>query len=470
MGIGMNYKILLTSALFIIILAVLVTATSNKVGDIEIVNIQAQNFTGTLGTDFSGSFQVQNNGTQDLAVTFDRTGLSGLEVVFSPGSRTVGAGNTDTINFEIRTDPGDGAGNYSGTLRATVNSSHYDYFDANVELFRSSTTDMLIIENVNIEGVRVTENQIAESFRPDYPMDIELDVRSLFTETDDPTIKNIEVTVKIEDIEDRGTDDIDMDAVEFNLDSRESKNLDEFEFRIPYDVEDNRVYDVIITAKGRDQESVRHEAEFRAGLRTIKDKNDVRFTRLDIIPLTVECGETLTADIQVTNLGTSDESEAAYTLKNDMLNIFARETFELKSDSNSDKFEFNKLHYFDIPEDALPGTYTILAKAFYESKKETDSEDIRIKVKCSKPEEPEEEEEEPIVIPDEPEEEEETAEEPPETPEEEEKETETTSQPGRIESADTGSLLENKAFLAAAIIFILAIALLIIYILYLLMF
>ncbi|MBW3013509.1 hypothetical protein KY340_04885 [Candidatus Woesearchaeota archaeon] len=467
MGIGMNSRILIVSALIVIFLAVLVTATSNRIGDIEILNIQAQNFTGTLGTDFSGSFQVRNNNAQDLSVNFDRTGLSGLDVVFSPSSRVVGAGNTDTINFEIRTDPGDGAGNYTGTLRATVNSSHYDYFDVNVELLRSSTTDMLIIENVYIEGVRVEPNQVAESFKPNYPMDIELEVRSLFTDTDDPTIKNIEVKIKIENIEDRGTDDIDMDAVEFNLDSSESKSLKEFEFRMPNDVEDNRVYDVIITAVGRDEEGVRHEAEFRTGLRTIKNKNEVGFSRLDVYPTRIKCGGTITADIKVTNFGTSDEDEAAYTLKNDDLGIFARELFELKSDSNSDKFEFNKLHYFEVPKDILPGKYSLLAKAFYESTKETDTEKIIIVVNpCDEVVEEPEEEEEIIEIPEEKEEEPETTEEPeaPATT------IETPSQPGKIESVDTGNLFDNKAFLAIVVIFIFAIALLLIYILYILMF
>ena len=467
----MNYRILLISAFVIIVLGLLASATSNSVGNVDIQNIQAQNFTGTLGTDFPSSFQVYNSHSQDLTVTFSETGLTGLDVVFSPSTRVVGAGNTDTINFEIRTDPGDGAGNYTGTIRATVNSTNYDFFDVNVELFRSSTTDMLIIENVNIEKIRVDPNQIAESFKPDTPMDIEFDVRSLFTENDDPRIKDIEVKVKIEDIEDRGTDDIDMDAVEFNLDSRESKNLDEFEFRIPFDVEDNRVYDIIITAKGRDEEGTRHEAEFRTGLRAVKNQNDVRFTRLNLYPLTFKCGGVLTADIEVTNLGTSDEDEAAYTLKNEALDIFARETFELKSDSNSDLFEYNKLHTFEIPADAAPGKYSILAKAFYESTTETDQEKIQFKIEqCDqsvsveepKEEEPEEIEEEELPLP-------------AETEQESEEETEASgqeqiNQAGQVESVDTGNLFENKAFLILTIFIILGIALLIIYILYLLMF
>jgi hypothetical protein len=466
----MNYRILLISAFIIIVLGLLASATSNSVGNVDIQNIQAQNFTGTLGTDFPSSFQVHNSHSSDMMITFSETGLTGLDVVFSPSSRTVGAGETDTINFEIRTDPGDGAGNYTGTLRATANNTNYDFFDVNVELIRSSTTDMLIIESVSIENIGVQPNQIAESFKPDTPMDIEFDVRSLFTENNDPRIKDIQVKVKIEDIEDRGTDDIDMDAVDFNLDSRESKNLDEFEFRIPFDVEDNRVYDIIITAKGRDEESARHEAEFRTGLRTVKNQNDVRFTRLNIQPLTFKCGGTLTADIEVTNLGTSDEDEAVYTLKNEALGIFTREIFELKSDSNSDKFEYNKLHTFEIPADAAPGKYSILAKAYYESTSETDQEKIRFTVEqCDQqtttedePEEgPEDEpEEEPL---------------PTETEQETEDEPETSgqeqvSQPGQIESVDTGNLFDNKSFLILTIFIILGIALLIIYILYLVMF
>ncbi|MBW3014482.1 hypothetical protein KY335_04570, partial [Candidatus Woesearchaeota archaeon] len=185
---GKYLCILLGLAVFLAMIP-FVAATSNSVGDIEILSMSATNFTGNLGTDFTGTFQVRNNhANQSLLVSFSESGFSGLDVNFDPTSRSIGPGQTDTINFEIVTEPDSGTGIYTGQIYAQYDSSNRDYFNAVVNLTPSSLGDKLKIDSVYIENERLVENGTVDGIFPMDRIDIEVTVRSLFTENTNPRI------------------------------------------------------------------------------------------------------------------------------------------------------------------------------------------------------------------------------------------------------------------------------------------
>lgn len=479
---GKNLSTILALAIFLAV-APFIAATSNSQGDVEILSISGTNFSGNPGDDFIGSFQVRNNHTnQSLLVSMSESGLGGLDVDFDPDSRSIGPGQTDTINFEILTEHDSGTGIFSGQIYAQYDSSNRDYFDVQVNLTPSSEGNMLSIESVYVENERLEPNRTVEGFYPLDRVDIEVVVRNLFDENDDPVMRDIEVQVEIQNIEDRGTDDINLEAVKFDLDPRESKDLEEFEFYVPKDVENNKLYTVVVTAEGEDSERVEHYAELRGEIRTEREADDIRLTRFEIIPNNVSCDREITLDIEVSNLGVGTENEAAYTIKSSDLDLYFRERFELEDDPGRRTSEFNKLHTFTIADSVAPGRYPVLVKTFSDSTVEQDEERYYINLhECGQAADDEEEQEDSA---DQEEEEEmqdiiEQIEERKDEQGEDEQDADTdasgdagvsVSDPGEVESVDAKTPLENKKVLMLMIIGIAVIAITLIYLAYMIIF
>ncbi|MBW3013808.1 hypothetical protein KY335_01030, partial [Candidatus Woesearchaeota archaeon] len=309
-----------------------------------------------------------------------------------------------------------------------------------------------------------------------FPMDrvdIEVNVKSLFTENTNPRIEDIELDIEIQNIADRGTDDINLEAVEFYLDPKESKDLSNFEFIVPKDVENNKLYTILITARGEDQEGVRHTVEFRGQIRTERAADDIRLTKFEMYPENITCEDEIIFSIEVTNLGVGTEDEAAYTIKCTDLDLFFSERFELEADPGRRTSEFNKEHTFEISPNVAPGRYKIIVKTFSDSTSEQDVENYYFDIyEC--------EDRQPAVTPveddiDEEEEIEEDEEETVDVDETSDTDTSTdapasTAEAGEVESYDVKSPLENQKLAILLIVGIAIVALILLYIAYMLIF
>ena len=96
------------------------------------------------------------------------------------------------------------------------------------------------------------------------------------------------------------------------------------------------------------------------------------------LPESAICGETLTAEITVENVGSQDQ-QAALTLKNNDLEIDERTTFELEEYGQEDKETLK--FTFEIPNDIETGEYEIEAEVSFLSQSETLSKTISVECK-----------------------------------------------------------------------------------------
>src|SRR3989344_4452874 len=272
--------------LILLLVSVLVSATPQSMGDIEIININPSNpdFVGDLGDSFQGRFDVRNKGSvsRTIALVTDPSPTT-FNIVYSSNNFNLAAGSTQTITYTINTDSSDPLGETTFDIYATdTDPSHQDLFEVSVDL---SEPDKLEFAKVDFDGQNLDPGEIIVT-GPREVIDIEVELRNLFN--DDARIEDIETELVIKDFIDESRDDLELSFTEISLDGGEKASR-KINFEVPLEVIDGRRYDFTISAEGRDEQGKKHTALISGKIEIEKDKNDVRFSRLEINPLIVEC-------------------------------------------------------------------------------------------------------------------------------------------------------------------------------------
>lgn len=153
------------------------------------------------------------------------------------------------------------------------------------------------------------------------------------------------------------------DEIKFEFDNEidyirggKSKQI-EFSFNIPFDVDDNTEYAVVVEADGR---NASNREKFNVTDRSetfsvVKDRHDIIFYKLDISPTTMSCDRNLNVHYDLRNIGYRDE-DANLTIINNLFSINVTESFSLEKDYDEDN-KWEKSHTFAIPMGVAPGTY-----------------------------------------------------------------------------------------------------------------
>jgi len=365
--------------LTILLVSVLATATPQSLGDIEIVNLNPSNpdFVGDKGDSFQGSFDVHNKGSTTRTITLvTDPNPTTFNVVFSTNNFNLGGGVTQAITYTINTDSSDPLGVTLFDIYATDNldPSHQDFFEVSVDL---SEEDKLEFSKVDFDGQNLDPGEIIVT-GPMEVIDIEVELKNLFS--DDTRIEDITTELVIKDFIDESRDDLELSFTEVSLDGNEKASR-KISFDVPLDAVDGRRYDFTITAEGRDEHGVKHTATISGKIEIEKDQDDVRFSRLDIGPLVVECNREITFNIEVANFGSNDQKDAAYSLRSEELGINVREDFELSNDAGDIDYTYNSVKRATVAFSVVPGKYNLFARTFYDHNDESDEERIVIEVK-----------------------------------------------------------------------------------------
>lgn len=371
-----NKLLILSSILFIIILTIPFASAENLV----ISEISAQNFTGLPNKDFEGTFKITNNISQSLNVNIDYSGLSGLDIEFSEDDLDLNPGESATIDFDITSEPGD-KGVFTGSFIARDNKGNQTSFNVMVNLTFSNTS-MLKIESVLFDGDSLEAGKNVSGLKAGQLVDLEFVLENLFNEDDDPSIENFEFDVRIEDIADDDTQDLDIVIKDADQSIEPDKSLRFYseDFRIPYDISSKKSYNLIIEVDADDDENQDYHVEFEAFVIPEKEDEDIGFADVKS-PSSVKCGDAFDVEVELANTGIKDVEDGSFIAEIKELKLLSSgKTFDEieNNETVSDKVSLK------IPSDANAKTYSLYLTTFFKGK-EKQSESHEIVVSCEAP-------------------------------------------------------------------------------------
>jgi hypothetical protein len=328
--------------------------------NITITEVSSNNFTGLPNTDFDGSFKVNNNASGARTIKLAYTGLSGLEIKFSPDELEIQSGSSQTISFEIDSEPEDES-SYTGTFTAT-SGTDVATLNMSVNLTLPENFSMLEIKNVELGDKVIPNGGDISGFLPGRIVQLEFELKNNYPINNDPKLENFDIQAVIKNFADGGTDDLKLDFDEsFKLAPKGGdRKLKSEEFRIPHDVGEFSKYELEIVIEAEDEEGRKHEAEFSANLTTKRDNFDAAFGKVEIKNKKVSCGEELEVEVEFANTGKKKFDKGYFKIVLQSLNVEqGSKFFELEADET--ETETLKLK---IPDDAKTSFYTLTATAY----------------------------------------------------------------------------------------------------------
>ncbi len=219
--------------------------------------------------------------------------------------------------------------------------------------------------DVKVDGDKDTDLKdgdiIGDEAKPGSTVKFTVKVYNNFTDTEDVEIENVQITIKIDGIDDG--EEIEEESNEFDVKADDSEKED-IVFEIPLEV-DEEDFDVLITVEGDTDKNGSHESKMKLTLEVDKEKNEVRFLSNTLMPSEVKCARNVQLSTSVINTGSDEQDDATLEVSNEELGIALKEAFELSEDAFEDDSKFSKAFTIKVPEDADAGVYPILSKVTF---------------------------------------------------------------------------------------------------------
>lgn len=210
----------------------------------------------------------------------------------------------------------------------------------------------------------VEDGDSSDRAHPLDPARLKVSLQSLFNKDDgdeyDINIEDVEVNVVIDEFDDEGYDDLELDDSIDKIREDHSENT-EFQFDIPYWIEE-KDYDVTITAEGEDENGALHHTEMTFEIRGRLDNKNMYFDKLLLHRPSLSCEDTKTTlEASLVNIGQDQLKGVALVVENEELGIY-EEVRDVDLDPSSEDIQDGTLSQtfsIEIPKDAKPGTYTL---------------------------------------------------------------------------------------------------------------
>ncbi|MBC8501132.1 MAG: putative S-layer protein [Nanoarchaeota archaeon] len=334
----------------------------------------------------SATLTVTNTGTGDITgITLSTNAASVYNIGLSQttiASLAAGASTTVTVTGYVPDDHDAGVDNL-GTITATGTGGGNT-------VTATSTLSMQAENNLVIRDVDVTVNG------DDTNLDDGDDVKVYPAAEIEMTIelKNTHSTIDIEDIEITVEGESDLDDIDEDDDISKikdgKKDTVTFSFTIDKDASED-TYDITITVEGEDENGATH-----GEIWTIEfdlEEEGILITKSELIPETLRCGEdSFDLRLELSNVGTKDEDDAAVEIVADTLN-YEKRVSNLQIDEDD---EITRTYTIPVPDNADSGVHVIEIKAFQDFDEQTHKKYVYFTVPsgCF----PEEEEEEDTGI------------------------------------------------------------------------
>ena len=218
--------------------------------------------------------------------------------------------------------------------------------------------------------------ELIKVFLANYPDEKLLKLRESFSEVEfennaDEDMK-VEYEIHLYDLsEDESVEDVDADV---DVDEGDDEKV-EFSLEIPDDVEDGN-FAVLVIARADEDEDYCNYAYVEIDIE--REKHKVVIEDVRISPSSVSPGEKMDVNVEVENIGKSDE-DVYIELKNTELGIsIVGDEFELEEYGDDDKE--TKHFTIEIPEDAEEKGYVLEVIAYYDDGDEKDEEEVSFTV------------------------------------------------------------------------------------------
>src|SRR3989344_3096822 len=348
----------------------------------------------------TATLSVKNTGSTAItALTFDTTGVdladsdgNTITLTSSPLSTTTSfnPGDTREITLTVNTPNGLNRGTYDGIVNVTGTGSLTSLPDTfNLEI-RVEPEEVVCEEGVRgdleIQDVDFDEDE----FIPGKTMSVDVKVRN---SGDDPLDVVVEIFLYNVN-EEEFLDQAETDSIE--IDEDDSEDFENIELTIPTDniaEADNFVLYIKAYEDGNEED---HCDVDQDSLELQLENHEVIIDRFSLLPSTAECGDQISATVDLLNIGTRDESDVYVEVKEPTLGLNERSsTFDL--DKFGDRDDDASVRFtIDLPIDVAEGSYPIEAIVYFDDADRTNSEISTFTLTCG--EQPEEAAEEEITL------------------------------------------------------------------------
>ncbi len=213
-----------------------------------------------------------------------------------------------------------------------------------------------------------------DDVKPGSELKIKIEFHNDYTDDEDLKIEDIDVTAVLKDIEDEGSNDIDLDD---DIDKIRTDDEDTvtFIFQIPMIV-DSGTYILEIEAEGEDENNTKHLVSEEYDVNVEKENHEIRWYSNDLSTTKV-CSGLITLNVGVINTGDSEE-DVVLTVRNSELELNQEYKFTLDDDpydSDSKKVQTVNIR---IPDGVKEKTYIITSQATYSSRSITNQTELKV--------------------------------------------------------------------------------------------
>jgi len=207
----------------------------------------------------------------------------------------------------------------------------------------------------------------------------ELDIKVTIENDGEFEVRNVDFEAILEEIDE---DDDDMDADDDVGDINTGKDkVAKVEFILPYLLDHEETYYMVLKADGRDENGTNHEVEITVEMEIDKESHALYVEEYYLSKSSVKCGEDVELFMQIRNIGEDEEEEVEIEVFMDSELYGFEDTVELTSDISDPDNIYEKSVTIDTA-DWPTEDYSIKLAAFYDGKHEYKSNSTVLHVIC----------------------------------------------------------------------------------------
>ena len=191
-------------------------------------------------------------------------------------------------------------------------------------------------------------------------------VENTFQGTDDPKIRNVEVTATIEGIE--GGEDLEEKSQDFDLEPGNDYRSD-IKLNIPVDFESG-THNVKIKAEGEGRNGTSYITELKLKLDIRRQSHDIRITKVSLTPNIVDCSRKTKLTAEIMNAGSNTENEIALEFKSASLgvNSYDKDIFlDASNEADDQTKRHTKSLIIEAPSFFKSGTYPVVVNLYWKN-------------------------------------------------------------------------------------------------------
>lgn len=333
---------------------------------------------------------TNTDAANEITVTVDVTGLPTDYSLVAPQEVTIAAGGTADVSLQIDVPHEENSGEKTiGTVTISESSTQLTSLD-----LVQNTTSMVELIEVSVDYIDTDDDSQDDDFDENdlemvlggdvlvgTEMTIYFEIKNLFNDNYKNSYSELE-KIKLEiDPSDKDLFTEDFDE-KYDFDDLDADHKDDLSinFMIDDDAE-TQEYSFDITLKAEDGKNVDHEIIKRTLTFDVERKSDdLKITKAELSPSSINaCDTSFSLDLELQNLGTSNQRDAAINIYNQELGIS-----ESASDLRIDKYDdsddtWSQLFNFNL-EDLEVGTYNIDVNAFIDEDEPADFERLSLVV------------------------------------------------------------------------------------------